>query len=110
MRAAWWFLALAARRVIRQGPEVPTLAEAGAGDVNVAMWYGFFGPKGMAPDLVGRLHREINQLRASPEAARAFSTQGMDAAPASLAEYQRLVRVDSERWANLVRAQRITAD
>lgn len=91
-------------------PDVPTLAQAGAGDVNVAMWYGFFGPKGMAPDLVERLHREINVLLASPEAARAFTTQGMDAAPVSLAEYQRLVRDDADRWAKLIQAQRITAD
>jgi tripartite-type tricarboxylate transporter receptor subunit TctC len=91
-------------------PEVPTLKEAGAGDVNVAMWYGFFGPKGMAPDLVERLHREINQLLGSAEAARAFGTQGMDAAPVSLQEYQQLVRTDSERWASLIQAQRITAD
>jgi tripartite-type tricarboxylate transporter receptor subunit TctC len=91
-------------------PDVPTLIEAGAGDVNVAMWYGFFGPKGMAPDLVEKLHREINQLLASPETARVFSTQGMDPAPVSLREYQQLVRTDAERWANLIQAQRITAD
>lgn len=91
-------------------PDVPTLAEAGAGDVNVAMWYGFFGPKGMAPDLVERLHREINQLLSSPETARVFSTQGMDPAPVSLKEYQDLVRNDAERWAKLIQAQRITAD
>jgi tripartite-type tricarboxylate transporter receptor subunit TctC len=91
-------------------PDVPTLAEAGAGNVNVSMWYGFFGPKGMAPDLVARLHREINQLLASPETARAFTTQGMDAAPVSLNEYQQLVRTDAERWASLIQTQRITAD
>lgn len=91
-------------------PEVPTLAEAGAGDVNVAMWYGFFGPKGMAPDLVERLHREINQLLASAETARVFSTQGMDPAPVSLKDYQDLIRNDADRWAKLIQAQRITAD
>ena len=73
-------------------------------------WYGFFGPKGMAPDLVERLHREINQLLGSAEAARAFTTQGMDAAPVSLKEYQQLVRTDAERWASLIQTQRITAD
>lgn len=91
-------------------PEVPTLAEAGAGEVNVAMWYGFFGPKGMAPELVERLHREINQLLASSETARVFSTQGMDPAPVSLKEYQDLIRTDAERWAKLIQTQRITAD
>jgi hypothetical protein len=28
----------------------------------------------------------------------------------SLQEYQQLVRTDSERWASLIQAQRITAD
>ena len=91
-------------------PDLPTLAEAGAGEVNVSMWYGFFGPKGMSPETVSRLHRDINELLGSAEVGRAFSTQGMDAATSSLPDFVKLVRNDAERWQQLIQARRITAD
>lgn len=91
-------------------PDLPTLAEAGAGAVNVSMWYGFFGPKGMSSDTVTRLHRDISELLGSVEVGRAFSTQGMDAATSSLPDFVKLVRDDAERWQQLIQARRITAD
>ena len=40
-------------------PQVPTLAEARSGNVNVDMWYGIFAPPGSAPEFVARLNREL---------------------------------------------------
>ena len=61
-------------------PEVPTLAEARAGNVNVAMWYGIFAPPGTSPEFVSRLNRELKDILATPEVRSAFETQGMDPA------------------------------
>jgi tripartite-type tricarboxylate transporter receptor subunit TctC len=43
-------------------PDLPTLAEAKAGNVNVDMWYGVFAPKGTPADIVNLYNREINKL------------------------------------------------
>ena len=48
-------------------PDVPTLAEARAGNVNVDMWYGIFAPPGTPPDLVALLNREIRDILLSDE-------------------------------------------
>ncbi|RZI96767.1 MAG: tripartite tricarboxylate transporter substrate binding protein, partial [Haliea sp.] len=61
-------------------PQVPTLEEANAGKVNVAMWYGIFAPPGTAPEMVARLNRELKDILALPEVRSAFETQGMDPA------------------------------
>ena len=61
-------------------PQVPTLAEARAGKVNVDMWYGIFAPPGTSPELVARLNRELKDILAAPEVRAAFETQGMDPA------------------------------
>lgn len=90
-------------------PNVPTLAEAKAGNVNVAMWYGIFGPPGMAPDLVARLNREFREILAAPEVRTAFETQGMDPATSTPEEFQQLVSKDAQRWASLIKAQNISA-
>lgn len=91
-------------------PQVPTLAEARVGNVNVAMWYGIFAPPGTPPDQVARLNRELRDILAGPEVRAAFETQGMDPASSTPEEFQRLVEKDAQRWAALIKAQNITAE
>jgi tripartite-type tricarboxylate transporter receptor subunit TctC len=91
-------------------PQVPTLAEARAGKLNVDMWYGIFAPPGTAPDYIARLNRELNDILASPEVKTAFQSQGMDPATGTPEEFRRLVVQDAGRWANLIKAQHITAN
>jgi len=91
-------------------PDVPTLDEARAGKVNVAMWYGVFAPPGTSPEVVARLNSELKDILALPEVRTAFMTQGMDPASSTPAEFQRLVQQDAGRWAALIKSQGITAD
>jgi tripartite-type tricarboxylate transporter receptor subunit TctC len=91
-------------------PQVPTLAEAGAGKIDVNMWYGIFAPVGTSPDLVARLNREINDILALPEVRAAFETQGMEPSTGTPEEFRRLVEQDADRWAQLIKAQNIRGD
>ncbi|MFC5497438.1 tripartite tricarboxylate transporter substrate binding protein [Caenimonas terrae] len=91
-------------------PDVPTLAEARAGKINVDMWYGVFAPPGSSPEFVARLNRELREILALPEIRTAFTTQGMDPASSTPAQFQQLVAQDARRWAALIRSQHITAD
>jgi tripartite-type tricarboxylate transporter receptor subunit TctC len=91
-------------------PNVPTLAEARAGNVNVDMWYGIFAPPGTPPELVGRLNRELKEILAGADVRAAFETQGMDPATSTPEEFRQLVERDAQRWAQLIKAQNIKAD
>ncbi|MES2972054.1 MAG: tripartite tricarboxylate transporter substrate binding protein [Pseudomonadota bacterium] len=91
-------------------PDVPTLAEARAGNVNVDMWYGVFAPPGTSTAEVTRLNREIRDILATDDVKRAFQTQGMDPAASSPEEFRSLVEKDAVRWAALVKSQNITAE
>jgi tripartite-type tricarboxylate transporter receptor subunit TctC len=91
-------------------PQVPTLAEAGAGNVNVDMWYGIFAPAGTSPELVMRLNHELKDILASPEIRTSFETQGMDPATSTPEEFRQLVERDAQRWAELIKAQHIRAE
>jgi tripartite-type tricarboxylate transporter receptor subunit TctC len=91
-------------------PELPTLKEAKAGDVNVDMWFGIFAPPGTPPAEVQKLNQELRDILASPEVRTAFSTQGMDPASSSPEEFRRLVSRDADRWAGLIRSAKIKAD
>lgn len=91
-------------------PDVPTLAEARTGNVNVDMWFGIFAPPGTAPEQVALLNREIRDILQTEEVRKAFQTQGMDPSGSTPAEFQRLVEKDAKRWADLIKAQNIKAD
>ena len=91
-------------------PQVPTLAEARAGDVNVDMWYGIFAPPGTTPEYVARVNRELREILATPDVRTAFETEGMDPATSSPEEFRRLVEQDADRWSRLIKAQNITAE
>lgn len=91
-------------------PELPTLKEAKAGDVNVDMWFGIFAPPGTPPAEVQKLNQELREILASPEVRTAFSTQGMDPASSSPEEFRRLVASDADRWAGLIRSAKIKAE
>lgn len=91
-------------------PQLPTLAEARAGKVNVDMWYGIFAPPGTPPEQVTRLNRELRDILAAPEVRTAFESQGMDPATSTPEEFRRLVEQDAERWARLIRTQKIKAE
>jgi tripartite-type tricarboxylate transporter receptor subunit TctC len=88
-------------------PDVPTLAEARAGRVEVDMWYGIFAPPGTAPEFVAQLNRELRAILSAPEVRTAFETQGMEPATSSPEEFRRLVAQDAVRWERLIRAQQI---
>ena len=103
-------LAIGSERRHALMPDVPTVAQTGLGQVNVAMWFGVFAPAGLPAEQVANFNREINQILSSEEVKTAFSTQGMDPATATPAEFARLVERDAQKWARLVKSQGITAD
>ena len=91
-------------------PELPTLAEAKAGNVNVDMWYGIFAPKGTPAETVNLYNREINQLLTGEDVKKAFLSQGMDPSGSTPQVFGQLVERDADRWARLIKDQGIKAD
>lgn len=48
-------------------PEVPTLIEAGYGEIDPRTWFGVFAPAGVPGVLLSRLHRDIAAAMGTPE-------------------------------------------
>ena len=91
-------------------PDVPTLAEAKAGNLNVDMWYGVFAPPGTPAAEVSKLNQELKEILAADDVKRAFQVQGMDPATSTPQEFKALVEKDAVRWAKLIKSQNITAE
>jgi tripartite-type tricarboxylate transporter receptor subunit TctC len=91
-------------------PEVPPLRELQLGNLDIDMWYGVLAPKGTPKPLIERLNAELKSILALPEVRTAFETQGMTPAHSSAQEFGSLIERDALRWAQVIKAQHITAD
>jgi tripartite-type tricarboxylate transporter receptor subunit TctC len=91
-------------------PDVPPLRTLRLGDLDIDMWYGVLAPKGTPRPLVERLNAELKSILALPEVKTAFETQGMTPAHSSPQDFAALIERDAQRWAQVIKAQRITAD
>jgi len=91
-------------------PQVPPLRELKLGNLDIDMWYGVLAPKGTPKPLVDRLNTELKAILALPDVRAAFETQGMTPAHSSAQEFGSLIERDALRWAQVIKAQRISAD
>jgi tripartite-type tricarboxylate transporter receptor subunit TctC len=91
-------------------PGVPPLSELKLGELDVEMWYGVMAPKGTPGPVVERLNRELKDILARADVKAAFETQGMVPTHSTPDAFRRVVEADARRWAELIKAQGITAD
>lgn len=91
-------------------PEVAPLQQLQLGKLEIDMWYGVLAPKGTPPAFVERINRELSSILALPDVRAAFETQGMTPAHSGAPAFATLIEQDAARWAQVIKAQNITAD
>jgi tripartite-type tricarboxylate transporter receptor subunit TctC len=103
-------LAVTYERRFPLAPDVPTLAEAGFGNVDGYAWFGMVGPAGMAPDVVARINRDINTVLALPEVRTPLEASGIVVATGSPEQFRAFIAADVEKWTSVVKATGIRPD
>jgi tripartite-type tricarboxylate transporter receptor subunit TctC len=91
-------------------PEVPTFAEAGMPDYEHKAWQGVFASAGTPPAIVERLAASIRRMMEQPAIRRKLEEAGTDPFVNTPEEFMRLMRVDSEALARLIKAADIKMD
>jgi len=92
-------------------PDLPTIAEQGFPDVDVAGWFAVVGPAKLPPAEVKRLHDAVVAAFAMPEAAQAMAKQENIINPSSTPEAAvQFFRSEQERYARLVKKANITLE
>jgi tripartite-type tricarboxylate transporter receptor subunit TctC len=85
-------------------PDVPTIAEAGVPGYEATIWLGIMAPAGTPKEIVDKLNGEINKVIALPDVKEAWAKQGAVPMPMTPAEFDKYLRTDIEKWANVVKA------
>ena len=91
-------------------PDVPTVAESGYPGFEADQWYGIVAPAGTPATIVQRLNAEINKALALPDVAQQLSAEGATPMPSTPQAFGDLVRREIPRWAEVVKAGRISSD
>jgi tripartite-type tricarboxylate transporter receptor subunit TctC len=84
-------------------PDVPTIGETVPG-YEVSVWFGISGPKGMPPEIVGKLNAAVNAVLAKPALKDRFHDLGGEPMPMSPAEFGKLVADETAKWAKVVKS------
>jgi tripartite-type tricarboxylate transporter receptor subunit TctC len=101
-------LAITAGARAPEMPDVPTMQEAGVGDLNILIWSGIFARKGTPDAILTKLENEIRGTVQMPDVKSRLRTLAADAIGNSSAEFKAIVEADLERWSAVVKAANIT--
>lgn len=83
--------------------DVPTIAEQGVAGFEVIAWGGLVGPANMPADIVARLNAEMRKALANPGVQERFRALGIETSPSTPEEFRELARVETIKWAKVVK-------
>ncbi len=102
-------LAVTSGKRVGAAPDVPTLKEAGV-PLEILLYSGIMGPKGMPPAIVERLGAEIRKALASPEMKQTLANVGAEDMASTPAEFVALTKVEAEKMATAVKIANVVLD
>jgi tripartite-type tricarboxylate transporter receptor subunit TctC len=91
-------------------PDTPTLAESGAGDIDVPQWSALFAVEGTPAPVLARLRRDVEEALAEPAVKQHFQNAAMESIATPAQVFQQRMVQDRERWSRLVKDRKISLD
>jgi tripartite-type tricarboxylate transporter receptor subunit TctC len=83
-------------------PNIPTVAETVPG-YELAVWYGFFGPKDLPADIVKRLNTEINRIMATPDVREKMGAIGVEVTQSTPESFANTLHQDADKYTRLIK-------
>jgi tripartite-type tricarboxylate transporter receptor subunit TctC len=107
-------LAVTPARRSRVAPDVPTIAEAGAGlgleKYEVTPWFGVFAPGTTPADVQERLATAVRQTVGDAAVAESLAKQGAEPLTNTPAEFRQHLQAEIARWAGVVKFANVKVD
>jgi len=84
-------------------PDVPTAQEQGVKDFEVNSWYGVCAPAAVPEPLLDKINADLHAVMKQPEIVQRLSDLGMPPAPTTRAEFDKFVRGEIAKWAQVIK-------
>lgn len=91
-------------------PEIPTMAEAGLGNLVTNYWFGFAAPARTSPALVGRINREVTELLQSSAMKATLLQQGAEPGAGTPEDFRAFIRSETTRFKKVIELAGIRAE
>lgn len=85
-------------------PDLPSLAESGVKDFDVAVWYGITIPAKTPQPVVDKLQKAFHDALADPEILTKLKGLGFDIVDAGPGPFGTVIETDVKRWGPIVKA------
>ncbi len=82
-------------------PNVPTIDDAGLPGLDFMLWYGLWGPKGMAAETVGRVNAAVQAASKEPALVERLVALGADPVTEDAASFARFINEEVKRAARI---------
>jgi tripartite-type tricarboxylate transporter receptor subunit TctC len=84
-------------------PDVPTVTEAGVSGYEATIWLGLMAPTGTPKPIVDKLNAAVNAVIKRPEVVKLWAEQGAEPMSMTPEEFDKYLRGDIVKWANVVK-------
>ena len=91
-------------------PELPTVAESGLPGFEISPYFGILGPARMPRPVITKLNEEIARVFQLPESRERLTALGFDSAYATPQQFMSMIKADIEKWAELIRQNKIAVE
>ena len=91
-------------------PDVKTFEEQGFKSVDTNNWYGLFASSKTSPETIRALNRAVIMAVADPAANAKITQSGAEPKTSTPEELGAILKADTDKWAQLIRARNITGD
>jgi len=91
-------------------PNIPTIAESGLPNYEMANWLGLFAPAGTPQDVLTVLHTALGKVMADPSLRTQLNGLGIEPTFGSRAAFAELIRREIPLWAEIVKKSGATME
>jgi tripartite-type tricarboxylate transporter receptor subunit TctC len=90
-------------------PDLPTVAETLPGFDSIT-WFGVYGPKGMAPELAGKVNQAVNAALADADVKERFARLGAEPAGGTGQAFAAMVKTDNAKWKRIIADRKLVVE
>jgi tripartite-type tricarboxylate transporter receptor subunit TctC len=91
-------------------PEVPTILEAGVKGTIVVLREGLLAPRGVPPEILSRLEKELMQVMAMPEVQKGIEATFTEPIRVNAEQSSAFLKAEYAKWTKLVGSLGLQAD
>jgi tripartite-type tricarboxylate transporter receptor subunit TctC len=102
-------LAVTSAKPSAQLPGVAPVADQGVPGFSALAWWGVIAPAGTPPAIIKRMYEELAKALKTPAVAEKLTAQGMDIIGGDPAELDKFLKAEIDRWAKVVKDNKIKA-